>query len=176
MLIAGRAALALQQWRPAQSYAEQALALAEARGLPDIAFPVRHLAGQLAVQAGELTAGLAAFEQAIQEIESLCGQMMVEFRASFVEDKERIYEDAVDLSLRLDQSAARPGASRTGQITRTAGFAGPPPGFKHLRAQPGRPAHRGRASGSACCSVTACTAACISGECALSEHGSSGDW
>ena len=103
LLIAGRAALVLEQWGPAQAYAGEALALAEARGLPDIAFPARHLAGQLAVQAGDLAAGLAAFEQAIQEIESLCGQMMVEFRASFVEDKERIYEDAVDLSLRLEQ-------------------------------------------------------------------------
>jgi CHAT domain-containing protein/tetratricopeptide (TPR) repeat protein len=103
LLIAGRAALALEQWQPAQAYARLALALAEARSLPDIAFPARHLAGQLAVQAGDLPAGLAAFEQAIQEIESLCGHMMVEFRASFVEDKERIYEDAVDLSLRLDR-------------------------------------------------------------------------
>jgi CHAT domain-containing protein len=103
LLIAGRAALALEQWQPAQACAQQALELAEARGLPDIAFPARHLAGQLAVQAGDLAAGLAAFEQAIQDIESLCGQMMVEFRASFVEDKERIYEDSVDLSLRLQQ-------------------------------------------------------------------------
>jgi CHAT domain-containing protein/tetratricopeptide (TPR) repeat protein len=103
LLIAGRASLALQQWQPAQAYAEEALALAEARRLPDIAFPARHLAGQLAVQAGDLAAGLAAFEQAIQDIESLCGRMMVEFRASFVEDKERINEDAVDLSLRLDR-------------------------------------------------------------------------
>jgi CHAT domain-containing protein len=103
LLIAGRAALALQQWEPAQTYAEEALKLAEARGLPDIAFPARHLAGQLAVQAGNLMSGLTAFEQAIEDIESLCGQMMVEFRASFVEDKERIYEDAVQLSLRLDR-------------------------------------------------------------------------
>jgi CHAT domain-containing protein len=101
LLVAGRAALALEQWEPAQAYAEQALA--EARGLPDIAFPARHLAGHLAVQKGDLLAGLAAFERAIQEIESLCGQMMVEFRAGFVEDKERIYEDAVELSLRLEQ-------------------------------------------------------------------------
>jgi hypothetical protein len=96
-------ALVLEQWQPAQAYAEEALALAEARRLPDIAFPARHLTGQLAVQAGDLEAGLAAFEQAIQDIESLCGRMMVEFRASFVEDKERINEDAVDLSLRLGQ-------------------------------------------------------------------------
>jgi CHAT domain-containing protein/tetratricopeptide (TPR) repeat protein len=103
LLIAGRGALVLEQWQPAQAYAEEALALAEARRLPDIAFPARHLTGQLAVQAGDLEAGLAAFEQAIQDIESLCGRMMVEFRASFVEDKERINEDAVDLSLRLGQ-------------------------------------------------------------------------
>jgi CHAT domain-containing protein/tetratricopeptide (TPR) repeat protein len=104
LLISGRAALALEQWGPAQSYAAEALAIAKSRHLPDITFPARHLAGQLAMQAGDLSAGLAAFEQAIQDIENLCGQMMVEFRASFVEDKERIYEDAVDLSLRLDQS------------------------------------------------------------------------
>lgn len=103
LLIAGRAALALEQWQPAQAYADEALALAEASRLPDIAFPARHLSGQLAVLAGDLSAGLKAFEQAIQEIESLCGQMMVEFRASFVEDKERIYEDAVDLNLRLER-------------------------------------------------------------------------
>jgi tetratricopeptide (TPR) repeat protein len=103
LLITGRAALALEQWQPAQAYAEEALALAEARGLPDIAFPAHHLAGQLALQKGDLQSGLAAFEEAIQEIEILCGKMMVEFRASFVEDKERIYEDAVQLSLHLDR-------------------------------------------------------------------------
>jgi CHAT domain-containing protein/tetratricopeptide (TPR) repeat protein len=103
LLIAGRATLAMERWEPAQAYAEQALALAEARSLPDIAFPAHHLAGQLALQKGDLQAGLIAFEEAIQEIESLCGKMMVEFRASFVEDKERIYEDAVQLSLRLNR-------------------------------------------------------------------------
>lgn len=100
-LAAARAALALGQLEQARSFVAQALEAGESRHMPTLTFPCRHLLGQMAVQQGRLIEGLANFERAIQDLELLCGRLMVEFRASFVEDKQRLYEDVVELSLDL---------------------------------------------------------------------------
>jgi CHAT domain-containing protein len=41
----------------------------------------------------------AAYDRAIQELERLRGNMMIEFRADFLADKQTVYEDMVDLCL-----------------------------------------------------------------------------
>ena len=43
------------------------------------------------------------FERAIEEVEQLRGRLMVEFRVSFLEDKESIYQDMVKLCIEQGQ-------------------------------------------------------------------------
>lgn len=102
-LVAARAALALNKIETSQTLISQALSIGERLNLPDLNYPCRHLLGQLALKKGRPEEGLAAFEQAIQDLELLCGRLMIEFRANFVEDKERIYEHAVAVCLDLGQ-------------------------------------------------------------------------
>ncbi|HEX9029218.1 MAG TPA: CHAT domain-containing tetratricopeptide repeat protein, partial [Anaerolineales bacterium] len=102
-LVAGRAALASDRLIQARQFVSQALDVGEIHQMPVLTYPSRHLLGQLAIRAGNPQEGLAAFDQAIQELELICGRMMVEFRANFIEDKERIYQDTVDLCLDLGE-------------------------------------------------------------------------
>ncbi|HEX7976685.1 MAG TPA: CHAT domain-containing tetratricopeptide repeat protein [Anaerolineales bacterium] len=102
-LVAGRAALACGKLAEARGLVSQALAVGEAHHMPVLTYPSRHLLGQLAIQAGDPRGGLACFDRAIQELELVCGRMMVEFRANFIEDKERIYQDTVGLCLDLGE-------------------------------------------------------------------------
>lgn len=61
------------------------------------------------IESAELDEALEMFDKAIESMERLRGRMMVEFRAGFVEDKNRVYEDAVDTCLNL----SRPGLGWT---------------------------------------------------------------
>lgn len=102
-LAGARAALALGQVSLAEEQARRALSAGEALFLPDLTYPSRYTLGLAALRQGRGLEGLAAFEQAIEDLELLRGQMMVEFRAGFVEDKGRLYEDTVELCLSLGQ-------------------------------------------------------------------------
>ncbi len=82
---------------------QQAMAIGQTHNLPTITYAAHHLRGRIELLAGQTQAGLADYNQAVQDLEQLCGRMMVEFRAGFIEDKERIYEDIVALYLELQQ-------------------------------------------------------------------------
>lgn len=98
-LVAGRAALQEGESEEAQQLARSVIEIAEQRGVPDLRYAGNHLLGEIAARGGEFESGLEALEEAIQDVERLCGRMMVEFRAAFVADKARLYEDAVQLCL-----------------------------------------------------------------------------
>ncbi len=100
-LAEARAALAAGQAELAAERARGVLASAEQLNLPDLLFPSRHLLGLVALRGDDPLAGLEHFEQAIRDLELLRGRLMVEFRASFVEDKGLLYEDAVEVCLRI---------------------------------------------------------------------------
>jgi CHAT domain-containing protein/tetratricopeptide (TPR) repeat protein len=103
-LAAARAHLAGQQdLGAARAVIQQALEIGQTHQLPGITFAAHHLRGQIALLEGQTQAGLADYKQAIQDLEQLCGRMMVEFRAGFIEDKARIYEDIVALYLTMEQ-------------------------------------------------------------------------
>lgn len=104
-LEAARAALILGCPGDAHRWIEHALQIGEAHGVPSLTYACHHLIGRLAVQSGDPLAGLEAIELAIQDIERLCGRLMVEYRSGFVEDKSAIYEDAVALCLELGEPA-----------------------------------------------------------------------
>ncbi len=106
-LVAAQAAMSNPD-APALAQAEdlinQALKIGEQYHLPAVTFAGRHLHGQVSVQQGQPDFGLVDFDRAIQDLELLCGRMMVEFRAGFMEDKERLYEDTVLLCLDTNQA------------------------------------------------------------------------
>ena len=102
-LIAARAAAALNRYNLARQLLSQVLAVAESHDIPSLSYQGHHLLGRLsAAEEGHETAR-AEYEHAIGELERLRGRLMVEFRIGFVEDKQVVYEDMVDLCLEQDQ-------------------------------------------------------------------------
>jgi CHAT domain-containing protein len=102
-LLAARAAAALAQTGRARALAAQALALGERLGLATLTYAARHLIGTSVREAGDPQAALAYYHRAIQDLEQLRGQLMIEFRADFLEDKRAVYEDTVGLCIELGQ-------------------------------------------------------------------------
>jgi len=98
-LAAAQAALALGRQDLARAAAARALETAENRHLPAIIYQANHLLGLLAAHAGRPEEALKLYEQAIGGLEGLSGRLMIEFRADFVADKERLYADALNLCL-----------------------------------------------------------------------------
>ena len=74
-----------------------------ADGLPALLYPCHQLYALLAERRGDLPAALAHAEAGMNELERLRGQLMIEHRAEFLEDKAAIYEDAVSVALALDR-------------------------------------------------------------------------
>lgn len=102
LLMAG-AALALKRYDRALSLVKGALEVAETRNIPSLKYQGHHLVGMVEAACGDQKEALAAFDQAIEEVERLRGRLMLEHRVSFLEDKARIYEDSVALCLDLDK-------------------------------------------------------------------------
>lgn len=102
-LVSARAALNLNEREQAQAWVEKALAIGKANFLPAIAYQGFQLEGELNQNQGRFLAALAAYEASIDELEQLYGRLMIEFRADFLEDKERIYEETILLCLQLKQ-------------------------------------------------------------------------
>lgn len=103
-LIAARAAMALpgaanSSEQTASREIQRALEIGRRLNLPAVNFLANYLHGQLAVRLGQSERGLEDYAQAIEELECLCGRMMTEFRSAFIEDKETLYEDAVELCI-----------------------------------------------------------------------------
>lgn len=102
-LIAARAAAALRREDAARPLVTRALDIAQAKEISSQIYQCYHLLGMLAEEQGKWQDALAAYDRAIQELEHLCGRMMVEFRAGYLEDKAVVYEDVVALCLDLDR-------------------------------------------------------------------------
>jgi CHAT domain-containing protein len=102
-LVAARAALALDKHAQALRLATEALEVGKTKNVPTLIYQGYHLLGILAAARGDQQQALAAFDQAIKAVERLRGRLMVEFRVGFLEDKEEIYENVVELCLDLDQ-------------------------------------------------------------------------
>lgn len=131
-LLAARAAAAAGRPEEARQMAGEALAGAESAALPALSYQCRHLLGRLsdpgyrrAAQQSEYSddvfgdgralpeplpgdplAALAHYDAAIADLDQLRGQLMVEFRADFLDDKEAVYADAAALCLELGRPEA----------------------------------------------------------------------
>jgi CHAT domain-containing protein len=103
MLVAAQAAYALEDYPMALRYLQSAMTIADAHQLATLKYQGFALLGKLKLADGDRQGALDEYRRAVQEIELLRGGLMVEFRVGFLEDKAKIYEDVVDLLLRLDQ-------------------------------------------------------------------------
>ncbi len=104
-IIVAWAAVALGQTDQAQAATDQALNIAQEKELPLLNYQCHYLNGQIALALENPQVALIAYESAIQALEKLQGQIMAEFRAEFLADKEAVYASAVDLCL----AAGNPG-------------------------------------------------------------------
>lgn len=104
-LVAARNLLALGRQDSARSSVLAALAVAEAKGLPDLVYPCHYLLGLIAESQNAVDDALGHYDRSIEELEQLRGRLMVEFRADFLQDKQTIYEDIVRLCLQMDRPA-----------------------------------------------------------------------
>lgn len=102
-LIAARAAAVLNRNDQAHRLVTEALATSENRNIPALTYQGHHLLGALAETRGNFQEALTEYHRAIENLEQLRGQLMVEFRADFLEDKQVVYEDIVGLCLDLDR-------------------------------------------------------------------------
>lgn len=59
---------------------------------------------QIYVLRGRMTRSLTEYERALEMLEQLRGRLITEFRADFLHDKQQIYEEAVAVALRVDDT------------------------------------------------------------------------
>lgn len=104
MIVAARAALALKQFPEVDQFLRDALQAGEEFNIPTVRYQGYAILGALAAARGDLDSAQKEYDQAIEEVEQLRGRLMVEFRVSFLEDKEALYQDMV--SICLDQGQA----------------------------------------------------------------------
>jgi len=102
-LVAARATLTLHDHDRALVLVTRALDVAEKRNVPTLKYQGHHLLGTLATVQGDGAKALAALDEAINQVERLCGRVMVEFRADFIQNKEQLYEDIVLLCVDLNR-------------------------------------------------------------------------
>lgn len=104
-VVAARAAVALGQNDTARRHVEVSRAVGLSHGVPLLVYQSQYLLGLLAEQNAQADEAMASYDEAIRALEQLRGRMMVEFRADFLEDKDVVYEDMVQLCLQQEQVA-----------------------------------------------------------------------
>lgn len=104
-LAAARAALAMEQPAAAEGLVRAAANTAILHDIPELGYQAHHLAGRLALAQGQTEPAFAAYHAAIEDLERLCGRLMIEHRADFLEDKDTVYGDMVFLCLQQGQPA-----------------------------------------------------------------------
>ena len=102
-LVVAQASAALGKDNTAFEIVKQVLAVTDQHDIPSLRYQGHRLLGELAVAHGDQEEGLSQFGQAVNELERLCGRLMVEYRTDFLADKESIYEDMVHLQLAAGQ-------------------------------------------------------------------------
>ncbi len=99
-LLAARAAISLQDWPQAEQLADL-----PAADSPWLRYQLAFVRGQLANGKGDGQTAVTHYQQAINLLEQLRGKLMVEFRADFLADKNRVYEEIVSLYLQQNEPA-----------------------------------------------------------------------
>jgi CHAT domain-containing protein len=98
-LVRARALRALGEPVAAETAAREALDLVRNRILPWLSYQAWRLLGELARDAGDRVGALAAFLEAVGNLEQVQGRILTEYRATFLTDKADVFAAAVDLLL-----------------------------------------------------------------------------
>lgn len=98
-LVSARAAWQMGDEHLADVLVKAAAATALAYDIPELAYQSQHLQGRLALDRDDTAAAFVAYDSAIRQLERLSGRLMIEHRASFLEDKDVLYGDMVFLCL-----------------------------------------------------------------------------
>jgi CHAT domain-containing protein/tetratricopeptide (TPR) repeat protein len=98
-VVAARAALALEQSTQAHVFLLDSLQIGQELNIPTVRYQAHSLLGALANAQGDVETAQKELDRAIQEMEQLRGRLMVEFRVSFLEDKESLYQDMVEICI-----------------------------------------------------------------------------
>ena len=104
-LIAATAAHLSGQPGLAISLANDVLARSKETGLAGYSDRAYQVLGQIAQHAGDLPSALKYYEDAIREMELQRGQIMIEYRSSFLTDKQSLYEDMVDACVQAGRAS-----------------------------------------------------------------------
>jgi CHAT domain-containing protein len=103
-LIRARACVALGRPDEAAALARSALAITEQREALWLAHEGYHLLGRLARIGGSPVEALAQYDTAIEYIERTQRRLATELRSDYLEDKLRIYHDAIECSLEVGEA------------------------------------------------------------------------
>lgn len=102
-LVAARAAAALDCAAEARREVRASLQVGQTHGVPLLVYQAHYLLGGLAEREADAGGARESYDAAIHALEQLRGRMMVEFRADFLQDKDVVYEDMVQLCLQLQR-------------------------------------------------------------------------
>ena len=105
LVVAARAALALKHYPQVYDLLEQALQVGENLNIPTVRYQSHSILGALAIAQNDPETAKQEYETAIEEVEQLRGRLMVEYRVSFLEGKEALYEDMVEMCIDNGQAS-----------------------------------------------------------------------
>jgi CHAT domain-containing protein len=100
-LALAQAAIGLGDEQAAMHRARAVLLVATQRDVQWLAHEAQHILGRVAERRGDLRAALDAYERAVTSIEQMQSALAVELRANYLDDKRRVYGDAIAASLRI---------------------------------------------------------------------------
>lgn len=102
-LVAARSASRLGLDTESSRYVD--LALVKGEDFPTLAYQAHFLRAEQLEGRGQYAAALTQYDRAIAELERLRGNVMVEFRSSFIADKQGVYEGAVRAAIQSGNAA-----------------------------------------------------------------------
>jgi len=106
-LIVGRSTLAIGEKNLNKRVKNELISLAQQTSVPIFTYQIYHLLGEIACYNNEPNEAIAFYNQALDRVESLQGQVITELRSDFLLNKQVIYEELVELYLQnndLDQA------------------------------------------------------------------------
>lgn len=103
-LVMARSAMALARPGITQQLLNHVLLTSKKKDLLSLSYQAHYQLGQLAVQQGQFKQAIQAFDQAIDDLERLRGNLMIEYRPDFLQDKQVVYEDIVQTFVALGEA------------------------------------------------------------------------
>jgi tetratricopeptide (TPR) repeat protein len=104
LLLQARVADAQHQESLARDLCDRALDIAHNQGLLELTYLCLDLLGRLAERGGDLDVAALYYDRAIEGIDEVQSRLVLDERTSFLEDKGSIYQRAITLALRRDQT------------------------------------------------------------------------